>query len=152
MFVMTNTSPEPRTMSFREKAAWAALLSILLGFGAYFATLAHGMSTRRAAPDHYFGLLVAVVALITVAMRAFAVVVAVRAPDEARAPPDERDRAIEARSTRLAYYVLLVGTLASAGSSAGGAGLFWVLNGLLAAIVLAEAIRYGSQIVQYRRA
>jgi uncharacterized membrane protein len=151
MSTMTNTVSEPRVASFREKAAWAALLSILLGFGAYFATLAYGMTTGRASPDYFLGLLVAVVVLITVAMALFGIVVAVRAPEEAKVPADERDRTIQTRSTQLAYYVLLVGTLAAAGSSAAGVALFWILNGLLAAVVLAEVIRYGAQIVLYRR-
>jgi len=138
-------------MYFREKTAWAALISILVGFGTYFATLAYGQATGRATPDYYAGLLVVVVLCVTIAMAIFGIVSAIRTPEEARALADERDRAIDARATRAAYFVLLIGTLSSAAAAWLG-GLFWVLNGLLASIVLAEVIRYGTMIRHYRRA
>jgi hypothetical protein len=77
--------------------------------------------------------------------------VAMQSPKEARAPRDEREWLIELKATRVAFQVLVVGALAGVGlmhitSSA------WVLGQhVLLAIVVAELIKFGVQILHFRR-
>lgn len=64
---------------------------------------------------------------------------------------DERDRAIDARATRSAYFVMLTGLIV-AGVVMPFSDSGWRLtNTALLAIVLAETVRYALIVVSYRR-
>jgi len=54
---------------------------------------------------------------------------------------DERDRAIDAHATRIAYYILMVGTVLAGMVAPFNQGGWKIVNGALLAIVLAEAVR-----------
>ena len=60
----------------------------------------------------FFGMLAALIALEI----ALHIAVAVQSPREARTPKDERERLIDMKASRVAFYVLLVGTFASMGT------------------------------------
>ncbi len=136
-------------MAFREKIAWAAFLSTVLIWGAFFIILA-------VVPHDARGLamlgpfIVATVAQAAV-MIAAASVWAISAPKEANAPADERDRAIGLRATRMAYLTLILGVIAV---------IVWLHFGLhgpdtifalAGAFILAEAVRFGSTALGYRK-
>ena len=76
-------------MSFREKSAWISLMSILLVSGFFFLhvpwTLAPPFN-----PQLFWGLLYCFAALVAIEVVAHVVVV-FRAPQDARAPKDERE-------------------------------------------------------------
>jgi hypothetical protein len=138
-------------MSFREKSAWISLVVILVVFGIYFGDLArHLLSPVHAHRSYvvFFFLLVPLVVLLEVVLHILA---AIRAPSDAKAPQDERDRFINLKATRIAFYVLVSGAFVSIGTVHVGAGPGLLANAVLCAIWLAELTRLGSQVYLYRR-
>jgi uncharacterized membrane protein len=63
---------------------------------------------------------------------------------------DERDRAIDARATRIAYFVLLTGTVIVGMMMPFTRGGWDLVNAALLAIVLAESVRNGLIVMGYR--
>lgn len=136
-------------MPFKEKIAWIALLGIVGAFLAYF-----GMMAAEPHPDsgQFVGFFLIVVTVQTVITIVASIVVTIMNPADARAPGDERDRDIARRAAGTAYYVLLVGVILAAISAHLHLGWFWMMNAILAAIMIGEAARFGLQIIAYRRA
>ncbi|WP_422057635.1 hypothetical protein [Sphingomonas sp.] len=136
-------------MAFREKIAWVAFLSTVLIWGAFFiilVTVPHG--DRGLAMLGPF--IVATIAQAAV-MVAAATIWAIGAPKEASAPADERDRAIGRRATGIAYFTLILGIAAV---------IVWLHLGLhgtdtifalAGAFILAEAVRFGTTALGYRK-
>ena len=135
-------------MSFREKSAWISLLSMAGIYGFYFwSVLAPG---AKGAGSRVSGLLGTVIALVVVQV-VLTIAVAIFAPKDAQAPRDERDRLIDLRAARFAYAVL-AGSVACAVFFGGfNPPIIFNTNTLLFVLVMAEVLRSGSQIVQYRR-
>ncbi len=137
-------------MSFREKSAWVSFVTILLVFIPFFWNSwrqYRGEITGRDAVGTAFALLLAFVVLAIVLQ----VVLAVRAPREARSPRDERERLIDMRATRAAYYVLLVGAMAGVGTIHLTPSAWAMQQVVLFSIGVAELVRFGLQIVLFRR-
>jgi len=139
-------------MPYREKVAWLSLVAIAVTFGPYFAMLALAPPPEAPLPNlrlmRLFGATVVAQALI---LGAGHLVFRLRAPDDARAPADERDRAIERRSVRVAYYVLITGIIL-VGCIMPFNAIGWTLvNAAVAAIVVAELVHYGIAVWSYRR-
>ena len=137
-------------MSFREKSAWISFVSILLVFGAYFWNInriLRGQVEHRAAFKISVGLIVAFVLLEIV----LHIAVAIQAPNEARAPKDERERLIEMRATRVAFQVLVVGALLGVGTMHVTARAWVMAHVVLLAVVVAELVKFGGQILYFRR-
>jgi hypothetical protein len=137
-------------LSFREKSAWISFLSILAVFTPFFWTSyqrLRGAVDGPTAMSTAFGLLVVFVVLEV----ALHVVLALRSPKEARTPRDERERLIELRATFVAFHVLVAGALAAA-ALLHVTQRAWVLQqaGLLA-VVVAELVKFGAEIVLFRR-
>ena len=87
-------------MSLREKSAWISLVSIAVVGFVFFLHVPRTL-TPRSGPEMFHALLLCLAALIVIEVVAHAVVV-IRAPFEARAPKDERERLIELRAIRVA--------------------------------------------------
>ena len=139
-------------MSFREKSAWISFLCILI-FGALYGWHAIRVEIFHA-HDHnpmlyVFGTAGALVALEI----ALHVAIAIQSPKEARTPKDERELLIDLRASRVAFYALFVGTLASLGLGMHlpGANRFLMGELLMGAIIATLLVRFGVQIVLYRR-
>lgn len=131
-------------MSFREKSAWISLLSTSAIYALYFWSV-----VRRGMPGDG-GLLGTVIALV-VLQTALTIVVAAFSPKEAKAPRDEREKLIDFKATRFAYYVL-AGSVACAVFFGGfDPPLIFSTNAILFVLVISEVLRSGCQIVQYRR-
>ncbi len=135
-------------MSFREKSAWISLILILVVFGPYFWLVARAVS----GVDHvHFGMQFAMIGVFIVLEIVVHVAIAIQSPREARAPRDERENLIDLRATRAAFYVLLVGTFASI-MALHVPMTVWTLSQLvLLSIVIAELVKFASQIVFFRR-
>ena len=130
-------------MSFREKSAWISLLSISGIYAWYF------WSVFRSGGQ--VGLLLVTVVALVIVQTVLTVGVAIVAPREATAPRDERDRLIDLKATRFAYAVL-AGSVACACFFGGfKPPVIFNANALLFVLVVAEIIRSGCQIIQYRR-
>jgi hypothetical protein len=136
--------------SFREKSAWISFVSILLVTGAYFWTVSREYA-RQIAPQTAFKVQVGLLVGFVVVEIVLHIAIAMQAPSEARAPRDERERLIEMRATRVAFQVLVVGALACVGlmhvTNSGRA----IAQHLLLAVMVAELVRFGGQILYFRR-
>jgi len=136
-------------MSFREKSAWITFV-LLLAFGVYFAEVAKpwfGFSTAHA---NYFPLFLLLVAAIVIVEIVLHVIIAIRSPQDAKAPRDERERLIGQRATARAYFWLLAGAFAAIGMIHLGAGPLVLAHGVLFAIWIAELVRHASLLYYYR--
>ncbi len=138
-------------MSFREKSAWISFVVILAAFGFYFGDLAAHM-LRVGYPHRNFAalfllLLIAVVMLEVV----LHFLIRIRSPADAGAPRDERDRLIDLKAARIAFFVLMVGAFLSIATMHAGAGVRLMANSVFFAIWIAELTRQGSKVVLYRR-
>jgi len=137
-------------MSFREKSAWVSFITILAVFIPFFWNSLRqyrGEIAGRQAVGTAFLLLFSFVALEVV----LHVVLAIRAPQEARSPRDEREQLIDMRATRVAFYVLLVGALAGVAMVHLTPSAWVMQQVVLLAIVVAELVRFGGQILLFRR-
>lgn len=134
-------------MSFREKSAWISLVLIVLLFGAYFWRAFTG-EMRGGQAMHWFLLIVVAFVVLEVVLH---VAVAVQAPRDARAPKDERERLIELRATRIAYFTLMGGALLSIFTIHLGAGAGTIVSYAFLSVVVAELVKFASQIVFFRR-
>ena len=143
-------------MPFREKTAWISFVTMLLVFGAFFGALVTGrLPGFGMATFHYLILSVAAVIALQVAL---GVVARVLAGADAASPKDERERLIELKATRIAFYVLIAGVLGGNffaihtpvfGAPHIGAPRVALVT--LAAVVLADLVKSASQIIYFRR-
>lgn len=136
-------------MAFREKIAWAAFLTTLLIWGAYFIVVV----TRSGEPSHgvqMFWLFVAATAAQAVMMATATAIWSIRAPGEASARPDERDRAVAQRAAGIAYLVLVLGVIAVIVALHHGLHGPSTVFALIGAFILGEAVRFGAQAIGYR--
>ncbi len=138
-------------MPFREKSAWISATTLVIAYMAYVALLARELMQGRGSGWWFIQPLILFVAALTVLQVALHVLVAARAPDDARAPRDERERAIAWRGTTVGYYVLICAMVATMASVYLGVGAFYLINGMFAALVVAETVKWGAQILMFRR-
>jgi hypothetical protein len=138
-------------MSFREKSAWIILITIVFVSLLYILHLPQPW-TLSPTPNlflfHVLLLSVGTFVLLTVIGH---VVIAVRAPREALAPKDERERLIDLKATRLAAYVYAFLSLGSIALIHHGANQIGLAYCMLASFVIAEIVNYAARIVYYRR-
>ena len=141
-------------MSFREKSAWISLVLLLVLGGIYFWNFALILARRPAFSDVelFFG----VVAALVIAEVVLHMAIAVRSPEEARTPKDERERLIDLKATRAAFYVLMIGAFASIGTvhlrlRDRGDHTFVMMHCVFLSLVVAEVVKSGTQIALYRR-
>lgn len=145
-------------LSFQEKSVWGSIVSLVAVYGWYVKELLSAYPAIDA--SLMAGLLLTVVVLIIVIEAALHIAIAIRSRP---APEDERDRLIQTRAHRNAYYVLAVGTVVAIGQVVIGEAMnatssvitlersLLAANILLLAFVLAELVALGSQLVYYRR-
>jgi hypothetical protein len=138
------------SMSFREKSVWISFLTILGVFVPFFWNSYRqftGAISSRESVGTAFTLLTAFL-VIEIVLHA---VLAIRAPREARSPRDERERMIDLRATRVGFYVLLLGAMSAVGAVHLTRSAWAVSQVALLAVVVAELVRFGIQIVLFRR-
>lgn len=137
-------------MSFREKGAWITCLALVGVFTPFFWNSWQqftGARDRATAISTAFALLAAFVVIEIVAHAALALL----SPQEARTPKDERERLIEMRATFVAFQVLVVGALAAVAVIHAVPSAWVIQQVVLFAIVAAELVKFGMQIVLFRR-
>ena len=135
-------------MSFREKIAWISVVSTILVWGGFFGFMAATGGTAHGMV-YVTGFVGAVVAQAII-VAAAAIVTALLSPKEASAARDERDRNISRRAYAYAYPVLLSLVLCVAAGMHFGLRAHGMAYGIMGAIVIAEIVHYGAQIVGYR--
>lgn len=139
-------------MSFREKSTWISFVLLLLLLAGSSWPLYLAASGRSTGLDLFHNLLLAFVALQVL----LHVIVVIRAPKDARAPKDERERLIELKAFRIGFYTLVAAELSALGPGAhvlpallpGNTGL--VFHMFVIAMMVGWLAKLGSQIVYYR--
>jgi hypothetical protein len=139
-------------MSFREKSAWISFVCLLL-FAFSWTTHAFGIeffSRTHFGPMAWFFAMLGGLVALEIGLH---VAIAIQSPTDARTPKDERERLIDLRASRVAFYVLLVGAFSSLGLGLHfpGANRFMMGQLLMGAIIAALLARFGTQIALYRR-
>lgn len=138
-------------MSFREKTAWVTLCAILLVSVLY---LLHMPSPFRPHPPgsvlHAMG--ASLVAYLLIEVIAW-LVLRWRNPRDAREPKDEREKLIDLKAQRIAYYALAAGSMVAVFVTLhmAGAGPVAVGMAVFMALVLSQVIKHAARIVYYRR-
>jgi predicted exporter len=139
-------------MSFREKIARLSFIAMVVTFGPYFTLIGMGILPQRPLPDlRQLGLFAIVTVIRMLILGAGYLYFRHASPQEARTPPDERDRAIESRSISSAYYVLMFGMIAVGCVMPFHSAGWAIVNGTLFTIVAAELVHYGVIVYCYRR-
>jgi len=136
-------------MSSLQKRAWLALWSMCPVYCVYFA-IQIGFPDRLTTFLERIGCLAVVASIHAVA---YVVGLLVIKQHEAGEPllEDERDRAIDGRATRTAYFILLTGMIVVGMVMPFNNGSWKLVNTALLAIVLAETVRYALILIGYRR-
>jgi hypothetical protein len=137
-------------VSFREKGAWISFFVILLSFGIYFGSIALDLLRSSFVPARSLVSLLPLVVGIVVLETVLHVFLAVCEPASASAPRDERERLIELKAVRPAFFVLIAGALLSIGGATLGAGAWPIVLGVLFSVWIAELTRFGMQLCGYR--
>jgi archaellum biogenesis protein FlaJ (TadC family) len=138
-------------MSFREKSTWISfvlLLAISIPFFYRFVRIESG-STSSEASFHLFLSLVIVFIVGEIVLHA---IIAMQSPRDARAPKDERERLIDLKAMRVAFFVLMTGALLVIVMVHFPVDRLEILQALLLSVVVAELTMLGARIVFYRRA
>lgn len=138
-------------MPFREKTAWVTLLaiiavSLMYGFHVHSPFVPHSQRTILAAMG------TSLVAYVLIEIVSW-FILRRRNPVEAREPKDERERIIDLKALRVAYYVFLAGALAGVflALHVAGAGPVSVAMTVFLAFILSQLARHAARIVLYRR-
>jgi hypothetical protein len=139
-------------MSYREKLAWLSLAAMALTFGPYFAVAYRATLMNRPMPNlGLLGLYAIAAAVQMVIQGAGRWWFRRKERREGVLTADERDRVIEYRSMRAAYFVLIAGMILVGCVMPFSAGGWKIVNAALLMIVAAEIVHYGAVVVSYRR-
>ena len=139
-------------MSFREKSAWISFVCLLI-FGGLWMSHWIRVDFFRAPNTNPVLYVFAMMAALIVLEIGLHVAIAIQSPKEARTPKDEREKLIDLRASRVAFYVLFIGALLSLGLGLHlpGASRFLMGQLLMGSIITTLLVRFGTQIVLYRR-
>ncbi|MBI1380312.1 MAG: hypothetical protein GC161_04410 [Planctomycetaceae bacterium] len=135
----------------RERVAWLSLVAMAAAYGPFFLGVALEPPSAPL-PDlpsmgRFAGAVLVQVVVLGVGHAWFRL----RWPHEARAPADERDRAIELRARRIAYHVLIVGIVLVGCVMPFSKHGWELIHTGIAAVVVAELVHYGLVVLGYRR-
>lgn len=139
-------------MAYREKIAWTSLLSLMLTFGPYLTWVAIEDPATNGLPQ------LTVLTFFAAAAGGYAVltglarfVLRLTSPNEDLRPTDERDRAIEHRSMKTAYWALVIGMIVVGCVMPFTQSGWAIVNAAVAAMVIAEVSRCIAAGISYRR-
>src|SRR5262245_47413661 len=135
-------------MSFREKSAWISFICLLIFTGFW---IAHFLRIEPLGHNEFAWFLATVAALVALEV-GLHVAISIQSPGDAKTPKDERERLIDMKASRIAFYVLLVGTFVSIATlHIPGTTRFTMVHCLLGSILFALLTRFATQIVLHRR-
>jgi hypothetical protein len=138
-------------MAYREKIAWLAIAGMAIAYGGFFTAIVLIERTSGVSLLLFIGLFAAasVVRMLIEGIGRF--VIAARSGADARAPADERDRAIARRGAAIAYFVLMAGMILVGMVMPFSAGGMRIVSAALLSLVAAELVRYFIMVFSYRR-
>lgn len=137
-------------MPFREKSAWIMSFALLVAGLVYFYVVSVIWSESGQLAQPVLPLVVVYTVCLVVLSVGGHVAIAIMAPKEANAPPDEREQQIFNRAGHYSSYVIAVGILMSLGLylfSRDGNLLFYTV---FASLMVGQVMEYAMQIVLYR--
>jgi uncharacterized membrane protein len=138
-------------MSYREKLAWVSFIAMLIAYAVYFGITGPSVDFGERRMLDILWTFGPSAAAHGIAIIIGAIVIAVLSHKDARAPADERDRAITRRASTIAYYVLIAGFLLVGMVMPFTEPPWKIVNAALLAIVLAELINQAIVLISYRR-
>ena len=137
-------------MPYREKLAWLMMAAIAVSYSLYFAVAYRG-SIEGLPNLRLLAVFAAAMALQILILGVGRLVIGLSSGKEAKARPDERDRAIANRAGTRAYFFMMTG-LVFTGIYLPFTQAGWqIVHAALATFVIAEFVRYGTIVVSYRR-
>ena len=143
-------------MSFQEKSNVLMLGAIVLVYGVYFALVFGGPLVSGGEINTDIGLLMSnglviasIPALIAISVFGHAAI-ALLSPKEA-GRQDERDALIEMRGDQRGGFVMAFCAVCAMGLAMIAAAHFWIVNLILAGLVLGEIVKAVSRLIDYRR-
>lgn len=148
-------------LSFQEKSIAGSLIITIALFGWYFLQVFNVLTSdsSEAAAVLPMVLVGVVVAVVLVEIVYHVVIALASRPDD----HDERDRLIEARATRISYFVLVTGCITTIGHTLLNVYFepdvtdrllvnpIMTANYILLSFILAEIVGFGMQLYYYRR-
>lgn len=138
-------------MSFREKSAWVTLVTLAVLTIVFILNIPRPYTLAPAANSSLFHvMLLAIVTFVVVKVAAY-IVIAVRAPRDARTPKDERERLIELKSTAVGGAVYAFLSLGSVLTIHLGANKGAIAYLVVFSFVVAEIVNYAMRVLYYRR-
>ena len=137
-------------MSFREKTAWISLVSLLLVFGIYFTVVGLAMAGRLQYSQTFSWFLQLVLAFVVLQV-VLRLIVAKRAPLDAKVPADERETLIGLKADRVAGYILAVGVFVAIFTLHLGAGRGELAHAVLLAFAISQLAKHAAVIALHRR-
>ena len=140
-------------MSYREKLAWLSLTAMALTFGPYFAIAGRASAMDKPMPNLHLLWLFALAGGVQAVFQGLGRLW-LRHKERLEGglqQADERDRAIEYRSVRAAYGVLIVGMILVGCVMPFNSSGWRIVNAALAMIVAAEVVHYATVVFSYRR-
>ena len=134
--------------SFHEKSIWISLITISLIFGYYFVRVFMMASQDEINVVENIVLLISVIVMVIIVEVVFHIILALRARPQIQ---DERDRLIELKATRNAYFVLAFGIFLPIVCIAASVRPFIVAHVIMFIFVLSEIAQFLSQLFYYRK-
>jgi hypothetical protein len=138
-------------MPYREKIAWLSSAAILLAYIPYFG-LTLASASAASMPDlRQLGLFAITTFVQLSILGAGHLYLRRGAPEEARMPPDERDRAIIYQSMSYGYYCLIAGMIVVGGVMPFFTEGWKIVNAAFFMIVGSELVHNSVVIYRYRK-
>lgn len=135
--------------SFRQKSASVSLV-VISSIAIYYFVQAYGLlQSGQSMPDGALLLIVSTFIAIIVVEAVMQIVLVIGVGKVSSVT--KRDEIVGMKATRNAYFVLMIGALATFGSAFLAVTPFVMANLVLLAFILAEIIRFASQLVYYQR-
>lgn len=135
----------------RERFAWVWVSALVLVFGVYFTVAAWQERDPALSIGVRLATLAAALSSLAVLAGVAYLVNYLRRDRDDPAGEDERDRFIEARSSALAYYVLMAGMLMVGCVMPFGAKAWEIVHAALLAVAVSEVVHYCAIILGYRK-
>jgi hypothetical protein len=138
-------------LSYKEKSIWASLISTIIVFGYYFFFAIKVFNNPEIENMMLVGLFIGAVVFIILIQIFSQIVIAIANRKEAEKGEDERDNLIELKTTRVSYFILVLGVWITAFSILVISSPIILVNLIMFFFILAEIVGYSLQLIYYRR-
>jgi len=137
-------------MSFREKRAWISFVSLLVVCVFYMWNFARVMA-GWARPGVAFRASLWAIIIFVIADVMLHIALRLESPQDSRTPKDEREQLIDMKASQIAFPVLMIGALAAVGMIHVTTKGWVIAHAVLLAVGVAATVRFGGQVLYYRR-